>query len=129
MRVPAPGSAAPSTFLADTFSTWGPQTVGIAGSINGGKVVLIGDGNEYYGGGIDPTALINLQGSGTLSIAGSGKVIAGSGISVTGGSTLETIPTNPPVDTTAPTIASIAASGTDIVSGNGNLNAGKTVVA
>ena len=51
---------------------------------------LIGSGNEYYGGGIDPTALANLQGSGTLSIAGGGKVIAGPGISVTGGSAVST---------------------------------------
>ena len=93
----------PSTFLADTFSTWGPQTAGIAGSINGGKVVLIGDVNEYYGGGIDPTALINLQGSGTLAIAGSGKVIAGPGISVTGGSLVPaTTSPAPSVEPTAP---------------------------
>ncbi|HKH66432.1 MAG TPA: calcium-binding protein, partial [Reyranella sp.] len=45
-----------------------------------------------------------------------------------GGSALETIPTDPPVDTTAPTIASIAASGADVVSGSGTLNAGKTVI-
>ena len=93
----------PSTFLADTFSTWGPQTAGIAGSINGGKVVLIGDVNEYYGGGIDSTALINLQGSGTLAIAGSGKVIAGPGISVTGGSLVPaTTSPAPSVEPTAP---------------------------
>ena len=93
----------PSTFLADTFSTWGPQTAGIAGSINGGKVVLIGDVNEYYGGGINSTALINLQGSGTLAIAGSGKVIAGPGISVTGGSLVPaTTSPAPSVEPTAP---------------------------
>ena len=66
-----------STFLADTFSTHGTQKVGIAGTLNGGKVISIGSGNEYYGGGSDPTAYMNLQGSGTLSIVGSGKVIAG----------------------------------------------------
>jgi len=92
-----------STFLADTFSTHGPQTTGIAGSINGGKVVLIGDSNEYYGGGSDPTALINLQGSGTLSIAGSGEVIAGPGISVIGGSVVPA--TTSPVDTTPDGVA------------------------
>ena len=117
-----------STFLADTFSTHGPQTVGIAGTINGGKVISIGDGNEYYGGGSDPTALMNLQGSGTLSIAGSGKVIAGSGISVTGGSAVPTGGTTTPTgDTVAPTIVSIAASGTGISGGTGNLNAGDVV--
>ena len=92
-----------STFLADTFSTHGPQTVGIAGSINGGRVVLIGDGNEYYGGGSDPTALINLQGNGTLSIAGGDKVIVGPGISVTGGSIVPAAASPaPPVERTAP---------------------------
>ena len=122
-----------STFLADTFSTYGPQGSGIAGSLAGGKVTLIGDINEYYGGGSDPTALINLQGSGTLSIAGTGKVVAGSGISVTGGSAVPissgssggSSPT--PVDTTAPTIVGIAAAGTGVTAGAGNLNAGKTV--
>ena len=44
-----------STFLADTFSTYGPQSVGVAGTLNGGKVISIGSGNEYYGGGSDPT--------------------------------------------------------------------------
>ena len=62
-----------STFLADTFSTHGTQKVGIAGTLNGGKVISIGSGNEYYGGGSDPTAYMNLQGSGTLSIAGERK--------------------------------------------------------
>ena len=116
-----------ATFVADTFSTYGPQTTAIGGSLNGGTIALIGTGNEYYGGGSDPTVLANVTGSGTLSIAGGGKVLVGSGITVTGGSTLETIPTNPPVDTTAPTIASIAASGTSITGGTGNLNAGDVV--
>ncbi|HYI06383.1 MAG TPA: right-handed parallel beta-helix repeat-containing protein, partial [Reyranella sp.] len=114
-----------STFLADTFSTHGTQKVGVAGTLNGGKVISIGSGNEYYGGGSDPTAYINLQGSGTLSIAGSGKVIAGSGISVTGGSAVPTGGTTTPTgDTVAPTIVGIAASGTGISGGTGNLNAG-----
>ena len=118
-----------STFLADTFSTYGPQSVGVAGTLNGGKVISISSGNEYYGGGSDPTAYMNLQGTGTLSMVGGGKVIAGSGISVTGGSALPTgtTTTTPPADTTAPTIASIAASGTGITGGTGNLNAGDTV--
>lgn len=117
-----------ATFVADTFSTYGPQTTAIGGFLNGGTIALIGTGNEYYGGGSDPTVLANVTGSGTLSIAGGGKVLVGSGITVTGGSALETIPTDPPVDTTAPTIASIAASGTDVVAGSGTLNTGKTVI-
>ena len=117
-----------STFLADTFSTWGTQKVGIAGSLNGGKVISIGSGNEYYGGGSDPTAFINLQGSGTLSMTGGGKVIAGSGISVTGGSAVPTGGTSTPTgDTVSPTIVSIAASGSGVTGGTGNLNAGDVV--
>jgi Ca2+-binding RTX toxin-like protein len=116
-----------SIFLADTFSTYGPQTTGIAGSLSSGKVTLIGDSNEYYGGGSDPTALVNLQGSGTLSIAGTGKVVAGSGISVTGGSAVPADSSTPPFDTTPPTIVGIAAAGAGITAGAGNLNAGKTV--
>ena len=112
-----------STFLADTFSTYGPQTVGIAGSLDSGKIISIGSGNEYYGGGSDPTAYMNLQGSGTLSLVGGGKVIAGSGISVTGGSV---VPSGGS-DTVAPTIVSIAASGVGIAAGSGNLNAGDAV--
>ena len=64
-----------ATFVADTFSTYGTQNVGIAGTLNGGKVISIGSGNEYYGGG-STRRYCNLQGSGTLSIAGSGKVLA-----------------------------------------------------
>ncbi|WP_170303434.1 malectin domain-containing carbohydrate-binding protein [Reyranella soli] len=119
-----------STFLGDTFSTHGDQIVGIAGSINGGKVTLLGTGNEYYGGGWDPTALINLQGSGTLSVAGVGKVIAGPGISVTGGSAVPSgsfSPAPTPVDTIAPTIASIAASGASLTNGSGTVGDGATV--
>ena len=72
--------------------------------------------------------MANLQGSGTLSIAGSGKVIAGPGISVTGGSAVPTGGTTTPTgDTVAPTIVSIAASGIGISGGTGNLNAGDAV--
>ena len=117
-----------STFLADTFSTYGPQKVGVAGTLNGGKIISIASGNEYYGGGSDPTAYMNLQGTGTLSMVGVGKVIAGSGISMTGGSAVPTGGTTTPTgDTGAPTIVSIAASGTGISGGTGNLNAGDVV--
>jgi Big-like domain-containing protein/hemolysin type calcium-binding protein/parallel beta helix pectate lyase-like protein len=117
-----------SAFVADTFSTWGPQSVGVAGTLAGGKVISISSAHEYYGGGSDPTAYMNLQGTGTLSIVGGGNVVAGSGISVTGGSALPTgTTTSPPADTTAPTVVSIAASGAGIAAGTGNLNAGDVV--
>ncbi len=75
----------PSTFVDDSFSTWGAQKVGIGGTLSGGQVSLTGVNGEYYGPGGDPTALVNLQGSGTLALAGGGKVIKGPGVTVTGG--------------------------------------------
>ena len=49
----------------------------IGGYLAGDQVVLTGVGNEYYGPGADPTVLANLQGQGTLAIAGGGNVVAG----------------------------------------------------
>jgi hypothetical protein len=74
-----------STFIDDTFSTWGAQKVGIGGYLSDGQLNMMGVSGEYYGAGGDPTAVANLQGTGTLAIAGSGKVVVGSGITVTGG--------------------------------------------
>ena len=74
-----------STFVDDTFSTWGAQKVAVGGYLNGGQVNMTGVSGEYYGAGSDPSVIANLQGSGTLAIAGGGKVIAGPGIVVTGG--------------------------------------------
>src|SRR6266404_2119328 len=108
-----------SNFVDDTFSTYGPQQTGLAGYLAGGKVSLTGDGSEYYGAGSDTTVLANVQGQGTLAIAGGGNVVVGPNVAVTGG--------NPLTDTTAPTIESIANSGAAISGGAGDLNAGKTV--
>ena len=114
-----------ATFLDDSFSTYGPQQTAIGGSLFGQQITLIGTGNEYYGWAPDNTVLANIQGSGTLSIAGGGRIIASSGILMTGLSDLSSVP--PPADTTAPAIVSFTASGPDITAGAGSLGAGKTV--
>jgi len=76
-----------SNFTDNTFSTWGPQVVAVAGTLAAGAgVSMTGTGLEYYGSGSDPTILVNLQGSGSLAIAGDGIVVAGSGVRVSGGS-------------------------------------------
>jgi hypothetical protein len=92
-----------STFSDDSFSTYGPQPVGIGGRLTGGNVTVIGSGNEYYGGGADPTSFINLQGTGTLALAGGGNVVVGSGIAVTGASITGTSSTTIPSQPTTPT--------------------------
>jgi hypothetical protein len=113
-----------SAFIDDTFSTYGPQQVGVAGYLTAGaKVSLTGDSNEYYGSNVDTTLLANVQGTGTLAIAGGGKVVAGPGIGVTGGDAAAT----PPADIVAPTLSSILTSGTGINAGSGVLNAGHVV--
>jgi hypothetical protein len=74
-----------ATFIANTFSTWGRQTVGIAANVTG-EASFIGNGSEYYGSGADPTMLANLQGNGSLGIVGAaGNIIAGPGVTVTEG--------------------------------------------
>src|SRR5205823_10657404 len=100
-------------FTDDTFSTWGPQVTAVAGRLTAGHVSLTGTDFEYYGAGADPTVLANVQGTGTLAIAGAGKVVAGPSVTVTGA--------NPVLaGTTAPALTSITA-------GAGDLNAGKVV--
>src|SRR5262249_17341385 len=75
-----------SPFVDHTFSTWGPQQAGVAGYLSNGQVVaMTGDINEYYGSGSDPTVTANLQGSGTLAIAGNGNVVFGPSMTLTGG--------------------------------------------
>ena len=75
----------PGNFTDNTFSSYGPQTAAVGGYLTGGKVTLTGNGNEYYGPGPDQTVLANVQGNGTLAIAGGGNVIVDPRISVTGG--------------------------------------------
>jgi hypothetical protein len=74
-----------ANFTDDTFATWGTQVTAIGGYLAGGQVTLTGTGGEYYGVGSDPTVLVNMQGSGTLAIAGFGTVVAGPNVAVTGG--------------------------------------------
>jgi hypothetical protein len=75
-----------STFINDTFSTYGPQQTAIGGYLNGGTVNISGIDKEYYGPGADTSVLANIQGSGTIAIAGGGTIVAGTGITVTGSS-------------------------------------------
>jgi Tryptophan-rich Synechocystis species C-terminal domain len=74
-----------ATFNGDTFSTYGPQMTGIGGYLAGGQVTVIGDLAEYYGPGSAPLVLANVQGQGTLAVAGNGIVVAGPNVAVTGG--------------------------------------------
>ena len=113
-----------ATFADDTFSTYGRRRSAIGGYLDGDQVILIGVGNEYYGAGADPTVLANLQGTGTLAIAGSGNVVVGPGIALAGGTPFVA----PPPDTTAPLVSSITTSGAGILAGTGILNAGDVVL-
>jgi hypothetical protein len=74
-----------ANFNDDTFSTYGPQLTGIGGYLAGGQVTAIGDLAEYYGSGSVPLVLANVQGQGTLAVAGFGTVVAGPTVAVTGG--------------------------------------------
>jgi hypothetical protein len=74
-----------ATFSDDTFSTYGPQLTGIGGYLAGGQVTVIGDLAEYYGPGSATLQLANVQGQGTLAVAGNGTVVAGPYVAVTGG--------------------------------------------
>ncbi len=78
-----------ASFADDTFATYGRQQTAIGGYLSGGQVRLTGVGNEYYGPGADPTVLANLQGQGTLAIAGGGNIVAGPNVAVTGALTAE----------------------------------------
>ena len=74
-----------ANFSDDTFSTYGPQMTGIGGYLAGGQVTVIGDLDEYYGPGSATLQLANVQGQGTLAIAGNGTVVVGPKVAVTGG--------------------------------------------
>ena len=74
-----------ATFNGDTFSTYGPQTTGIGAYLAGGQVSVIGDFAEYYGPGSPTIPLADVQGQGTLAIAGNGPVVVGPQVAVTGG--------------------------------------------
>ena len=104
-----------ATFIDDTFSTWGTQQAGVGGYLPGGQIVMTGNGSEYYGGGSDTTVLANVQGTGTLAIAGGGDVVAGPNVTVSGGIA------------GLPTVTSIWASGAAINLGTGDLRANRIV--
>jgi serralysin len=74
-----------ATFNGDTFSTYGPQMTGIGAYLAGGQVTVIGGVDEYYGPGSVALQLANVQGQGTLAIAGFGTAVVGPKMAVTGG--------------------------------------------
>jgi len=124
----------PANFTDNSFSTYGPQTAAVAGYLSGGTITMTSDSDEYYGSGADPTVLANIQGNGTVAVVGSGNVVAGPNITVTGGSpvvgvTTTTVTTTPVV--TEGLANDTGASATDHVTSNpalaGTADAGATV--
>ncbi|WIM14421.1 Ig-like domain-containing protein [Enhydrobacter sp.] len=87
----------PANFTDVSFSTWGPQRMSVGGYLSDDKVTLTGVGNEYYGSGADPTVVANFQGSGTVAVSGTGTVVTGPDVAVTGGSPVldGSLPTDP----------------------------------
>lgn len=110
-----------SNFTNDTFSTYGPQTVAVAGYLTSGQTITLTDPDvEYYGTGADPTVAANVQGTGTLAMSGGGNVIAGPQVAVTGGqpvfySETGATPGGTPLP---PAVTAILASDTGITSGD-----------
>jgi hypothetical protein len=103
----------PANFTDVSFSTWGNQTTAVGGYLTDGKVTLTGSGNEYYGSGADPTVLANIQGHGTVAVAGTGTIVAGANVTVTGGDPVldGTSPSNP---VTTPVVAEGLANDTGV---------------
>ncbi|MBS0219349.1 MAG: M10 family metallopeptidase C-terminal domain-containing protein [Proteobacteria bacterium] len=102
----------PANFTDSTFSTYGPQTTAVAGYLSGGQITLTSDSGEYYGTGANPTVLANIQGNGTVAIAGSGNIVAGPNIVVTGGSPVIGLTTT--TATTTPVVTEGLASDTGL---------------
>jgi len=66
-----------------TFSTYGPQLVGIrCFLVSGGVLNIDGCGFQYYGGGADPTTPMAVTGTGKLSVNSPGAISAGSTVQV-----------------------------------------------
>lgn len=110
-------------FTDDTFSTYGPERYGVSANLTNGTVSLTGDTYEYYGSGANPMKLANIQGTGTVNMAGSGAIVAGSGITVSGanpavgqyaysGIVGASVGLNPGMTVPAPTVTSALASDT-----------------
>jgi hypothetical protein len=111
-----------SNFTDDTFSTYGVQQTAIGGTLSGGQITLTSTGAEYYGSGSDTLVLANVQGNGTVAIAGGGTVVVGPDVTVTGGNPHLVTPGDP-----TPTVTSIVTSGSGITAGNGVLGLGQIV--
>jgi hypothetical protein len=100
-------------FVNNSFSTWGPQQVGISGYL-AGQASMIGNTSEYYGSGTNTTKLANLQGNGGLTLIGSGNVVTGSNVTTNAGSSA--VITQSTVQTTtslaSPTLMAASTTGT-----------------
>jgi hypothetical protein len=70
-----------ANFNNDTFESSGAQTVGITGWLNG-NATLFGNTSTYTGTGSAPTVLANLQGNGSVAMAGGGNVITGPNVTM-----------------------------------------------
>ncbi len=99
-----------ANFVDVGFATYGVQKTGIGGYLAGGQVTLTGVGSEYYGWGMDPTVLANVQGSGMLAMVGGGEVLVGPNVTVSGGNPVISLS----ADTTAPAVTERLASDTGI---------------
>ena len=109
-------------FWANTFSTYGPQTVGISGILSGDASIL-GSDSEYYGPGEDNTLLADIRGAGTLSMSG-GKVVTGEGVIVNESTDLSGQVVVSKLDVAMPALAPVTAETTAPVAdsnGNGDL--------
>lgn len=69
-------------FWANTFSTFGPQTTGIDGSLSGSASIL-GNVSEYYGSGSGSALLAYIQGAGDLAEVGGG-ISTGGNVTIEG---------------------------------------------
>jgi hypothetical protein len=106
-------------FWANTFSTYGPQTVGISGILSG-KASILGSDSEYYGPGEDSTLLADIQGTGTLSTSG-GKVVTGEGVTVNGSTDLSGQVVVSKLDVAMPALAPVTSETTaPVADSNGN---------
>ena len=106
-------------FWANTFSTHGPQAVGISGILSS-KASILGSDSEYYGPGEDNTLLADVRGTGTLSLSG-GKVVTGEGVIANESTDLSGQLVVGKLDVAMPSLAPVTAETTaPVVDSNGN---------